>query len=278
MRVAAPATWTTARVCERRCPEPGEGADRAFVTDRRGLDGIALPHHGQERDDAIMREIDLIDGIALFLQDRALFEHDVLQVRSEQCQIRRGEARQQQVAPAGMGAIQLHVCPLMAELDTASKCTALRPRARSRRRHWYATSMELVCAVSDKDAADGRLEQILSPQRLNRRRKFTCPFQCAGCEKFRYHRCCSTDRKASVTADRFTRDQIAGPASAVGTTIEASGQLARDQDARSAPRAIQQHEGATQDASQDDGASTGRVRVARSPSDACRPSGLAHWR
>jgi len=25
----------------------------------------------------------------------------------------------------------------MAELDTASKCTALRPRARSRRRHWY---------------------------------------------------------------------------------------------------------------------------------------------
>ena len=118
-----------------------------------------------------MREIDLIDGLSLFQQDRALLEHDVLQMRSEQCEIPRGEARQQQVASAGTGSIQLHVCPLMAELDTASKCTALRPRARSRRRHWYATSKELVCAVSDKDAANGRLEQIPSPQRLNRRRK-----------------------------------------------------------------------------------------------------------
>jgi hypothetical protein len=61
-----------------------------------------------------VREIDLINGLALFLQDRALFEHDVLELRSEQCQIRRREARQQQVAPAGTGSIQLHVCPLMA--------------------------------------------------------------------------------------------------------------------------------------------------------------------
>src|SRR6478672_1492902 len=73
--------------------------------------------------------------------------------------------------------------PLIAELDTASKCTALRPRARSRRRHWYATSVELVCAVSDKDAADGRLEQILSPQRLNRRRRIIDPSQCAELRK-----------------------------------------------------------------------------------------------
>jgi hypothetical protein len=65
----------------------------AFVTDGRGLDGIALPHYRQERDDSIMGEIDLINGLALFLQDRPLFEHDVLQMRSEQCQVRRGEAR-----------------------------------------------------------------------------------------------------------------------------------------------------------------------------------------
>ncbi len=58
--------------------QPGKGADGPFVTDRSGLDGIALAHHGQERDDAIMREIDLVDGIALLLQDRTLLEHDLL--------------------------------------------------------------------------------------------------------------------------------------------------------------------------------------------------------
>ena len=47
---------------------------------------------------------------------------------------------------------------------------------------WYATSKELVCAVSDKDA-NGRREQIPSPQLLNSRRKITFSFQCAGLRK-----------------------------------------------------------------------------------------------
>src|SRR5262249_7993756 len=48
----------------------GEGAHPTLVTDRRGLDGVALPHHGQQRDDPVMGEIDLVDALPLLLQDR----------------------------------------------------------------------------------------------------------------------------------------------------------------------------------------------------------------
>jgi hypothetical protein len=55
--------------------------------------------------------------------------------------------------------------------------------------------MELVCAVSDKDAADGRLEQILSPQRLNSAGEFIGPFQCAELRKVPQRAIRSTDQK-----------------------------------------------------------------------------------
>jgi hypothetical protein len=74
-------------------------------------------------------------------------------VRGEQRKIARGQDRQQQVAPAGMGAIQLHACPSHGRAGHRIQMHGAPTRARSRRRHWYATSMELVCAVSDKDAA-----------------------------------------------------------------------------------------------------------------------------
>jgi hypothetical protein len=55
--------------------------------------------------------------------------------------------------------------------------------------------MELVCAVSDKDAADGRLEQILSPQRLKGAGEFIGPFQCAELRKVPEPAMRSTDQK-----------------------------------------------------------------------------------
>src|SRR5262245_30926343 len=58
----------------------GEGAHRTLVTDRRGFDGVALPHHRQQRDDPIMGKIDLVDAIPLLLQNGALPEDDVLQL------------------------------------------------------------------------------------------------------------------------------------------------------------------------------------------------------
>jgi hypothetical protein len=89
-----------------------KNANCTFVADGRGLDGIALPHHGHERDDAIVGKIDLVDALALFLQDRALLQHHFLEVRREQRVIGGGQCRQQQVALAHLEAIQLHLRPL----------------------------------------------------------------------------------------------------------------------------------------------------------------------
>src|SRR5712691_9840095 len=58
-----------------------------------------------------MRKIDLLDTLPLLLQDHALLEHDVLQVGRKQRQVLRGEPRQKQIAPARMGAIELHLRP-----------------------------------------------------------------------------------------------------------------------------------------------------------------------
>ena len=75
-----------------------------------------------------MGEIDLLDGFPV-LEDYPLFEDDLLQV-GEQVEAKSlGETRQQQVAPAGMGAIQLDARALMAEWTPHRNATALRPCA-----------------------------------------------------------------------------------------------------------------------------------------------------
>src|SRR5262245_3818243 len=63
--------------------EPGQRPDRAFVSDRRRLDRVTLLHYRQQRDDAVVGEIDLVDAFALLLEDHALFERDLLQVRRQ---------------------------------------------------------------------------------------------------------------------------------------------------------------------------------------------------
>jgi hypothetical protein len=69
-------------------------ADPALVADGRGLDRVAVPHHGQQRDDPVVREIDLIDAVALLLQDHALLQHHLLQMGREQCEVLRRQRRQ----------------------------------------------------------------------------------------------------------------------------------------------------------------------------------------
>src|SRR6516225_2406441 len=106
----------------------GEGAHRSFVTDRRGLYGVALPYNGQERHDPVMGEIDLVDALALLLQDRALLEDDVLELGGKQCEVFRGERSQKQTAPARARAIQFHPQPFSS--SQPHQRTALRRRAR----------------------------------------------------------------------------------------------------------------------------------------------------
>jgi hypothetical protein len=116
--------------------EAGKRADCALVADGRGLDRIAMPHHGQQRDDPVVREIHLIDAVTLLLQDHALLQDRLLQVGREQCEVLGGQRRQQQIAPARSGAIQLHVHPFYAELDIAPTTR----RALSARRSRPATA------------------------------------------------------------------------------------------------------------------------------------------
>src|SRR5262249_9540426 len=77
-----------------------------------------------------MGEIDLVDALPLLLQDRALLEHDVLQVRGKQCEVFRGERSQKQVAPARARAIQSHPQPFSSSEPKPHQRTALRRRAR----------------------------------------------------------------------------------------------------------------------------------------------------
>src|SRR5215831_21015989 len=70
------------------------------------------------------------DTIPMLLQDRALLEHDVFEVRSEQCGVFRGERSQKQIAPARAGAIQFHLQPFSSSEPKPHQRTALRLRAR----------------------------------------------------------------------------------------------------------------------------------------------------
>src|SRR6516164_8945936 len=73
-------------------------------------------------------EIDLVDALALLLQDHALLEDDVLELRGKQCEVFRGERSQKQIAPARARAIQFHPQPFSS--SQPHQRTALRRRAR----------------------------------------------------------------------------------------------------------------------------------------------------
>src|SRR6516162_1885523 len=77
-----------------------------------------------------MGEIDLVDALALLLQDPALLEDDVLELRGKQCEVFRGKRGQKQIAPARTGAIQFHPQPFSSSEPKPHQCTALRRRAR----------------------------------------------------------------------------------------------------------------------------------------------------
>jgi len=97
-------------------------------------------------------EIDLVDALPVLLQDRALLEHDVFEVRSEQREVFRGERSQKQIAPARAGAIQFHPQPFSSSEPKPHQRTALRQRARPAGGIGKPPA-RVVCAVADKNAA-----------------------------------------------------------------------------------------------------------------------------
>src|SRR5262249_16250684 len=113
-------------------PQSGKQAHRPFIPDRGGLDGVALPHHGQQRHDPVMGEIDL----ALLLQDYPLLEDDVLELRGEQCEVFRTKRSQKAdcacpygsdpVPPSAFLIVRAETAPTHGAPTTRPTC----------RRHW----------------------------------------------------------------------------------------------------------------------------------------------
>src|SRR6516162_7767040 len=79
-------------------------------------------------------KLNLVDALALLLQDRALLEHDVLELGGKQCEVFRGERSQKQIAPARARVIQFHPQPFSSSATAPTHGSATtRPTSR---RHW----------------------------------------------------------------------------------------------------------------------------------------------
>jgi hypothetical protein len=57
--------------------------NHAFAAHSRGLDGLAVTHYGKQRKHAVVREIDLFDLAACFVDGNALRQHNGHEVGRE---------------------------------------------------------------------------------------------------------------------------------------------------------------------------------------------------
>ena len=108
---------------------PAQRADRALETNGSELDGLALPHHGEERNDSVVRKVDLVDRVALLLEHRTLLQCHRLEVRREQSEIRCRQCRQQKITPVCVGAFELQFLPLSLFAPALETQRAVGPKA-----------------------------------------------------------------------------------------------------------------------------------------------------
>ncbi len=127
------------------------GADNALPADGGRLHRLALPHHRKQRDHAALREIDMLDAFALLVQDLALPQRKVLEVRREQRQILGAERCQQQIAPLARGTFQHHCSSIAVSGSGRNRSERAQPARRSAAsRKVVRHRSPHVCAVSDK--------------------------------------------------------------------------------------------------------------------------------
>lgn len=65
-------------------PEAGHGADDAFAADRGSLDRLAILHYGQQRQHAVMREVDVLDVVSCLVNYLALLQGGDNAMRTDQ--------------------------------------------------------------------------------------------------------------------------------------------------------------------------------------------------
>ena len=118
-----------------------------------------------------MGEIDLVDALALLLQNRALLEDDVLELRGKQCEIFRGERSQRQIAPARTRAIQFHPQPFSSSEPKPHQRTALDNAPDLPAALVSHLRARCLCGIRQRCCEVRDLDEIPGQHRFNGRRK-----------------------------------------------------------------------------------------------------------
>jgi hypothetical protein len=79
-------------------------ADRAFTSDRAGFYDAPIPAWDDQRDQAGLREVDVLDRLAGLEKDISLLERDPFQISIEKREGVGGQRREQAVVPMTLGA------------------------------------------------------------------------------------------------------------------------------------------------------------------------------
>jgi hypothetical protein len=79
-------------------------ADRAFTSDRGGVYGATILAEDRQRDEAGLREVDILEPVARLKEDCPLLERDLSQIPLEKRESIGGQCRKQAVVPMAVGA------------------------------------------------------------------------------------------------------------------------------------------------------------------------------
>jgi hypothetical protein len=78
-------------------------ADRAFASDRGGFDRFPIPAEDQQRDEAGLREVDVLDRVARLKENCSLLKRDLFQIPEEKRESIGGQCRKRAVVPMPLG-------------------------------------------------------------------------------------------------------------------------------------------------------------------------------
>jgi hypothetical protein len=78
-------------------------ADGAFTTDRGGFYGATSPAEDRQRDEAGLREVDVLEPVAGLKEDCSLLERDLSQIPLEKRESIGGQCRKEAVVPMAFG-------------------------------------------------------------------------------------------------------------------------------------------------------------------------------
>jgi hypothetical protein len=103
-----PDTWMTARVNDRRFPNPRCNPTAPLAPYRSGLYAYSFLRDDQERNHTRLWKVDLVYGLPDLLDDRPLLERRRMKARFKQRKSFRGKGREQSVLEMSVGLLLCH--------------------------------------------------------------------------------------------------------------------------------------------------------------------------